>query len=195
MSRKKKTEKLPGFTPLLHYIMDTPAFAGLSPLAQCLYVRLKRRCGIGGKHNGEVFYAVREAAEDLNVNKNTVGRAFHELQARGFLVPVRIGTLGITGEGKATIWRMTEYETDRLFLRWQPGHDFPVVKGRSNRRKKQNPVCKMQTACIEIADVLPAQASKSAAACMKNADVLAVSEAAPVPKNGTPKDLPWAGGQ
>jgi DNA-binding transcriptional MocR family regulator len=190
MSRKGKTEKLPQFTPLLHYIMDSPAFAGLSPLAQCLYVRLKRRCGVGGKRNGQVFYAVREAAEDMNVNKNTVGRAFHELQARGFLVPVQIGSLGITGEGKATIWRMTEFEVDRLFLRWKPGQDFPVVKGRSNRPKKQNPVSKMHTACIENADVRAKRGLKSARPCIKNVDVLAVIEAEPVPKKHTPKDMP-----
>lgn len=197
MARKKgKGEKLPAFTPMLHHIMDCAAFAALSPVSQCLYLRLKRRAGVGGGRNGEVFYAVREAAEDLRVNKDTVAKAFHQLQAHGFVVAVRIGALGMTGEGKASVWRLTEYPSEvgraptKDFLRWTPGQDFPVQKGRSNKPEKQKPVRNFRTACPNSSDVVGGSPREIGASCPEISDVSGHPGAEPVRRIGTPKDIP-----
>lgn len=195
MGKRGKGERLPQFVPMLIYVLDSPAFMALSPLAQALYLRLKRRCGIRGARNGEVFYSVREAGEDLNVNKNTIAKAFHDLQGKGFLVPVQIGHLGMTGEGRATIWTMTEHTVDRLFLKWTPGADFPVIKGKVNRPENQKPVPKKQTACPKFSDDRAAAQSETGSPCMKISDVQADIGKAPVPKKRTSKDMPSPDGE
>jgi DNA-binding transcriptional MocR family regulator len=121
---------------MLHQTMDSPAWLALSPWAKALYPLLKRRAGYGGNSNGRVHLSVREAATYLNAHRNTAAKAFHELQARGFIVPRRIGTLGTTGAGVSTAWRLTELGTSenprptKEYLRWQPGADFIVQKGK-----------------------------------------------------------------
>jgi DNA-binding transcriptional MocR family regulator len=138
----RKKEPREQFTPLLHHTTDSAAWLALSAAAKALYPHLKRRAGFNGNHNGDVFLGVRDAAKYLRVKKDTAARAFLELQAKGFLVAIRVGCLGVAGEGRATTWRLTELGTpadrrpSKEFLRWQPGHDFAVQKGRSVRPKK-----------------------------------------------------------
>lgn len=132
----KRKDKLPQFVPLLHKSMDTPAWLALTPYAKALYPLLKRRAGYGGKNNGSVTCSVREAADYLNVSVATGSRALKELQRKGFLVAVRVGCLGVAGEGKATTWWLTELgspgnprPTDD-YLSWSEGNDFPVAEGK-----------------------------------------------------------------
>ncbi len=146
MGRDKKNEKLPGFTPLIHYTMQTPAWKALSVYAKALYPELKRRAGIHGAKNGAFFMAVREVAEYLGCDKNTASKALHDLQRKGFLVPVQIGHLGIEGVGKATIWRLTELGVvgksqppTKEYMRWNPAAEFPVQMGK-RPAQKQDPV-------------------------------------------------------
>ena len=140
MGRDKRNEKLSSFVPVLFRTLDSPAWLALSVHAKALYPALKRRAGPHGSKNGHFSMSIREAAEYLGTGKNKAQATFYELQARGFLGPRQIGALGAAGEGRATVWRLTEVGTPESrtatceFLRWQPGQDFPVKKGAKPRR-------------------------------------------------------------
>lgn len=146
MGRNRRREKLPQFVPMLHRTMDSPAWLALSHYAKALYPALKRRASAGGSKNGNFSMSVREAAEYIGCDKNTASKALDDLQAKGFLVPRKIGSIGANGMGNATIWRMTELGTpdshspSAEFLVWTPGNDFPVKKGKRPAPKKQKPV-------------------------------------------------------
>lgn len=185
MSRKRKATKvLSGrFTAMPHYILDCPAYKALPPLARCIYWHLHRLAGVSGEKNGELFYSVRNAAEDHGVNKETAGFAFDHLQAKGFIVPERIGHLGIEGHGKATTWRLTHFRPDRDFLKWSEGCDFPVAK-------KQNPVRKTRTPLSGKPGQLADNHAKSGVPCPENPDVSGCSQREPVRDIQTYKDLP-----
>ncbi len=141
MGRDKRNERLSSFTPMLFRTMDTPAWLALSVYAKALYPALKRRAGTHGAKNGQFSMSVREAAEYLGCDKNRAGRAFHELQAKGFIVPKQVGALGAMGVGNASVWRLTEVGTPdhrtptAEFLQWQPGQDYPVKMGKQPTRK------------------------------------------------------------
>lgn len=185
MSRKRKAKKvLSGrFTAMPHYILDCAAYKALSPLARCIYWHLHRLAGVSGEHNGEVFYSVRSAAEDHAVGKDRANRAFDDLQAKGFIVPERIGYLGIEGHGKATTWQLTHFRPSRDFLKWSEGADFPVAK-------KQKPVPKTRTPLSPPQGQSGRNRGESTDPCPQNRDVSGNSEAGPVPTTGTYKDLP-----
>jgi DNA-binding transcriptional MocR family regulator len=194
-----RSTKMSQFTPMVHQTVDCLAFRTLTPLAQCLYWRLRRFAGYDGAKNGEAFLSVRDAAAEFNVHKDTVRAAFYLLQARGFIVATQIGSLGVEGEGKATLWRLTElpaqnnHAPTREFLAWKPGHDFPVQKGKASRSAKQKPVLRNRTACPNKPDVQSRAMAAAGAACPNKPDVLELSEHPPVLTNRTYTDLP--GGQ
>lgn len=142
---KRKVERSPAFTQMIHQVLDTPAFKSLTPLAQCIYFKLKRKAGYNGDRNGEVFYSCRDAAAEYHCHQDTARKAFDLLQARGFIKPTQIGSLGCQGQGRATTWRLTELGTPenrrptKDFLEWGPGRDFQVVRGKSPPNKKRKP--------------------------------------------------------
>jgi hypothetical protein len=194
MSRKRKAAKvLSGrFTAMPHYILDCPAYKALPPLARCVYWHLHRLAGFSGEKNGEVFYSVRNAADDHGVANNTANRAFDDLQAKGFIVPERIGHLGIEGQGKATTWRLTTFPivAGRLpskdFEKWSEGNDFPVAK-------KQKPVSTIKTPIAKPSQPLRQAAPKSRKSsdpCLKNCDVLGNSGREPVAVIETYREIP-----
>ena len=68
---------------LYHWLLKSPAWHSISPLARSLLIEVWRR--YNGQNNGEISYSVREAAKALHVGKDTANRAFHELEDREFL--------------------------------------------------------------------------------------------------------------
>lgn len=155
--RKERAKIVGGFTPMSWNVMETRAWRSLTPVARCIYVVLRTLAYRHG--NGGAGLAVRRAAEEVNVTKNTALKAMHELQARGFIVPVKIGCLGVSGEGKATVWRLTElsYNNEhpsREFADWKPGSDFEPAKGAAPIRRKQKPVPNVATACPSQGDTM-----------------------------------------
>lgn len=185
MSRKRKASKIiPGrFLAMPNYILDCPAYKALPPLARCIYWHLHRLAGVAGEKNGEVFYSVRNAAEDHGVANNTANHAFDHLQAKGFIVPERIGHLGIEGRGKATTWRLTHFKIEKDFLKWSEGCDFPVAK-------KQNPVSTIKTPLSQPLRQSRRKTAKSSDPCLKKCDVSGNSGQAPVSVVETYKDIP-----
>ncbi|MBI1493515.1 helix-turn-helix domain-containing protein [Halocynthiibacter styelae] len=141
MGRDKRNEKLSGFVPLLFRTTDAPAWVALNVYAKALFPMMKKRAGPHGSQNGKFSLSVREAAEYLGCSKDTATRAMHELQAKGFAFPVRVGALGAQGLGNASEWRVTDTATpDRKpatceFLQWQPGQEYPVKRGKRPPKK------------------------------------------------------------
>ena len=98
------------------------------------------------EQNGKIQLSVRRAADLLGVGVNTAAKAFHDLQAKGFLVVHETACLGVDGSARSTSFEITELAmpgTDehsgrKLFLKWSPGSDFPVRKPNTNNPEGRN---------------------------------------------------------
>lgn len=105
-------------------MMQTPAWRALRPASVVVY--LEQRALYDGQNNGNLRLSVREAAERTALNKDTVGRAFAQLTALGFVEVAEPG--GYARKVRhATLWRLTDLRCDRTgaaptnaFQRWQP---------------------------------------------------------------------------
>lgn len=98
------------FVMLPNIVMDSPAWAALSPSARCVHLALIRR--FKGNNNGKLYLPTREAAKALGMSRNTVARAQRELELLGFTVETRGAHLGTDGKGKASCWRLTHLPAD-----------------------------------------------------------------------------------
>lgn len=158
-TRDKRGTPPEHFCKMIRTTMETPAWQALSTAAQSLYPWLKLEWrGPKFNNNGALQLPVRQAAMKLGVMPNTVSSAFHDLQARGFLVITAPARLGIEGDASAPMFEITELplpHSDRqhgraLYREWRPGRDFPVVKARANNptgtNRKRNPISKIETA-------------------------------------------------
>jgi len=121
MSYRKRT-KSNSFTMLTRQITRSAAWRDLRPPARALYLELRER--YNGHNNGVIGLGVRQAAEALNVSKDTASRSFIELEEHGFIEPT---TKGYLVGSRATEWLLTELRDDRTnhrptadFLSWQP---------------------------------------------------------------------------
>nr|WP_111298626.1 hypothetical protein [Paracoccus saliphilus] len=136
MGRDRRNEERPEhWTKMLRSTMETPAWRALSTTAQALYPWLKMEWkGPKANNNGKISLPVRVAAERVGCNMKTAGRAFHDLQAKGFLLLTQHGRMGAEGKGAAPTYEITELATPgkdehsgrKLYLHWEEGHDFPV---------------------------------------------------------------------
>lgn len=128
--------------------MQYPAWRALSPKAQALYVWLKLEWkGPKFNNNGEISLSVRQAAECMGVTSDTAAKGFRELQAKGFLVLVRPGYLGVEGQGKSPLYEITEIARPPntsgtcLFRKWKEGSDFEVKKATVSRPLRKTKPC------------------------------------------------------
>lgn len=166
MGRDRKNEKTPrGKVAILRLtVMDTEAWVTLSCTGKALYpLLLMEWRGPSANNNGSIVLSVRQAAEKLGIGINTAARAFHQLQARGFIVVRKHAALGVKGYATAPEYELTEIampghtEGRKLFKDWKPGSDYPVQKAAihnpSGTREKQNPVIRLVTARSQIGDV------------------------------------------
>ena len=108
---------------LPEYLQASEAWRTLKPGPRALYIELKRR--YNGRNNGQIVLSHRQAAEALNVNRNTVGAWFAELQERGFIWMAQGPYLGPSGIGQAALWALAEEQTADLkparktFMQWR----------------------------------------------------------------------------
>ncbi|GGD42123.1 hypothetical protein [Sinisalibacter lacisalsi] len=159
MGRDKRNEaKGEHFTKMVRTTMESEAWRALSPTAQALYPWLKLEwSGPNSNNNGKIRLSVRQAAQRLGVGINAAARAFHALQAKGFIVVAEHASLGVEGHATSPAYELTEIglaHTDklggrRLYRDWKPGADFPVhkavVHNPEGGRKKKNPVLRLVT--------------------------------------------------
>ena len=148
MGRDRKTEsRSDHWTKMLRRTMQEPAWNALSVTAQALYPWLKFEWhGKDNNNNGRIRLSIRQAAERLGVGRNTAGRAFHDLQSKGFIVVTEAAILGSSGNAKSPAYEITELplpqsaklEGRKLFKEWTPGRQFPVQKVCANNPRGVN---------------------------------------------------------
>lgn len=145
--RQRDAAKAEHWTKMLRPTMETPAWRALSTTAQALYPWLKLEWrGPDANNNGRIRLSVRDAAERLGVQIDTAARAFHDLQAKGFLVLTEHAVLGVEGAAKSPAYELTELALPhgekpvgrKLYADWRPGGDYPVHKARSHNPRGLN---------------------------------------------------------
>ncbi len=105
--------------------METDAWLALTPKAQILYIWLKLEWkGAKFNNNGRIQFSYRQAARKIGIGINTAMRAFHELQAKGFILVTELGSLGVEGEARGPKYELTEIglpnrRPTALFLEWK----------------------------------------------------------------------------
>lgn len=129
------------FTVFIRNLGEEPAFRAMSPTAQILYLwlRLEWR-GEKANNNGRISLSYRQAAKCVGVHPNTIAHAFHDLQAKGFIVITQRAVLGVEGEARSPLYELTELAMPdaqprvgrKLYREWQPGQDFEVQKHHAN---------------------------------------------------------------
>ncbi len=71
------------FVSLPHWMLQSPAWRSLSPVARSIFIELAAI--YNGSNNGRIALSVRDAAERVRCSKNTAARALAELTQKGFV--------------------------------------------------------------------------------------------------------------
>ena len=125
MTRKRYKHQKKGagrHVQLQEWLQQTEAWATLTPGPRALYIELKRR--FNGTNNGKIYLSHRDAAEAINVHRNTIGGYFRELEERGLIRMTKGAHLGSEGYGRAAQWALCEMPTcdgvkaDHAFRTW-----------------------------------------------------------------------------
>lgn len=156
MGRDRKSEQTPRgkYCSLFLTTVQTPAWVALSCYAKALYpLLLLEWKGPKANNNGSIQLSVRQAAEGLNIAVNTAAKAFHELQAKGFIVVKHHARLGVKGHATSPEYEITELAMPgqvtgrKLFSDWQDGADYPVLKATvhnpNGTRKRGNNIVRL----------------------------------------------------
>ena len=148
MGRDKRNEqRTEHYTKMVRNMMETPAWRALSPTAQALYVWLKLEWkGPTANNNGKICLSVRQAADRMGVSLNTAAKAFHALQAKGFIVVTQPARLGVSGDARATTYELTEITLPhsdkntgrRLYQDWNERSECPVKRSQANNPRGVN---------------------------------------------------------
>ena len=102
--------------------------------------------GPKANNNGKISLSVRQAAECMGVSNDTAAKAFHELQAKGFIVVIQPASLGVYGKGKCPEYEITEIARPPnrdgrcLFGDWTRLIVTSLLLRRMHQTEKQNPV-------------------------------------------------------
>lgn len=115
---------------LYHWLLNFPAWRSLSTQAKAIYIEIAQR--FNGSNNGEISLSVREVARHVHVAKDTATKAFHELEAKGFIRRNVCGSFNWKLR-HATTWILTEHPFNdqpatKDFARWAPNKSEPGPK-------------------------------------------------------------------
>lgn len=81
--RSKKGKPHTSFIKIDRYVLKTDAWKSLTPADKAVYLILLDR--FKGNNNGDISLSIREAAEHANIAKATAGKAFKNLEKKGFI--------------------------------------------------------------------------------------------------------------
>ena len=111
--RAYKTHKkgTPQFVMLYNWMIDSEAWLDLKAQPRALYLLIKRR--FNGNNNGEIYLSHRDAAQLLNMHRNSIGRYFDVLIEHGFLKQTSRPHLGPSGVGQSSKWELTELPVNK----------------------------------------------------------------------------------
>ena len=147
MTKRQKNHNWHGdqFTKLTLVMTRTSAWRALSCAARNLYLVLKFEWkGPKANNNGHIALSVRQAADQLGVSLDTASKAFHDLQAKGFIAVTEIGHPGVHGSASGHRYEITELPVlpenagQKLYLQWKPGSDFEVIKAKAHNPTGRN---------------------------------------------------------
>ena len=149
-SKRRNKER---FLMLYEWMTESPAWRDMSPTARSLYCEMKTR--FNGSNNGKITLSHREAAERLNLNRNTMGRYFAELEEHQFIRAAQGHCLGPSGIGQTTHWILEELDFNgqaatKAFMSW---------KDEFSRATKQKPRTKPKPPRPRIEDTAPPNAA------------------------------------
>ncbi len=134
------------------YLLRSRAWLGLSLAGRAAFV--EALAFYRGDNNGYIMLPVRTLAERIGTSKDTVSRALVELEDKGFIECVFIGSFR-RKDRKASEYRITLYQCDRdhsrgskKFMQWQQsdhrdrtvrpqGHAKQYCRSQSDRKDRQ----------------------------------------------------------
>lgn len=130
--------KMKSFIGLERYIFECAAHRSLSLAARAALLELGNL--YNGSNNGRIALSALGLSKRIATGRATSGRALKELEAKGFIEPVRQGGFNIkSGEKRATEWRLTSERCNvtgnkpsRNFMRWHAGKIHFTVASQSN---------------------------------------------------------------
>lgn len=110
MGRDRKNEERGSKVTVMRLdVMQTPAWRALPASSQALYVWIKHEWrGDKFTNNGKLRLSVRQAARAMGCAHDTAAKAFHHLQAKGFIIQTQAACLGTQGMGKSAVYELTE---------------------------------------------------------------------------------------
>lgn len=141
--QKGRTKTAERHLRLTHTMTGSPAWKALTASAIKLLVALQRLDN--GENNGDLFLSVRKAQDEIGLSRNTVAAAFKDLEDKGFVVPVVLGSFKVRG-GPATSWRLTFVPAPSKRL--APTHDWQRWQPNGNKTRFQN-----LTSAVAISDI------------------------------------------
>lgn len=123
------------FVRLEFYLLKSLAWLTMSPPAKALYIEVCAR--YNGMNNGTISFSVREALA-IGLSRSAAGRAFEELQERGFLRVAREANFNLKTK-EARLWRLTAFpafghHATKDFMRWTGS------EGNKEKAQSQNKV-------------------------------------------------------
>jgi hypothetical protein len=98
------------FVYLPHYMLHSPTWRSLSPVARCIFLELAAI--YNGSNNGFIALSTRDAAKHVRCSKDTAARALVELTDKGFIVCCSRGHFDRKSP-HASEYRLTLHPCDR----------------------------------------------------------------------------------
>lgn len=124
MSSKYKRKGKSKFIMIDGYVKRCAAWKALTPVERAVYLEVKWR--YDGMNNGRIGLGLRELANEINMGRDTAGRALDALVRYGFIVKTKASAFNVKNR-KVAEWRLTEYPCDvtgelptKTFMRWEP---------------------------------------------------------------------------
>ena len=192
MSKRGGHQKGPPFIQIFRWVTASAAWQVLKPTERVLYLELRSR--FNGHNNGSIGLGCREAAEAMNVGRDTANQAFGRLIDLGFIVPVVVGHLngGKSNGRRATEWLLTELPDDRTghkpskaFMAWRPGGHVAERKKARPISGRLSPISRTQTANrIDEMTLRPASRTqkpqfRQSASAPKDTSISTISDVSP----------------
>jgi DNA-binding transcriptional MocR family regulator len=130
---RRRNRHGPKFVRLFHFMMDTPAWQSLSPLAIVAYLELARH--YNGSNNGELYLSIRTFAQKWNCSPASAARAINELIDKGFIEVTRNSGFNVKDRKRqARTFRLTVFFCDltksaasNTFSKWKPAEKHFTV--------------------------------------------------------------------
>ncbi len=126
------------FVQLFRYMLNSAAWLALSPSAVKVYIAIAKH--FDGINNGRILFSARMGVSECGLSKDTVRKAFCELERLGFIICTKRGAFSYKIR-HASEWRLTVMPCNvanlaptKEFMSWRPinlkrGTNFSPAQG------------------------------------------------------------------